>query len=65
MTARFVVRDHGTRAVKDEIARDILAGFDAAGISIATVRRSIAALPPVEVRNTPAAGTERPGRPPG
>ncbi len=36
LTVRFVFNDHGTRAVKDQMARDILDGFDAAGIAVAT-----------------------------
>jgi len=36
LTVRFVFKDHGTRAVKDQMARDILDGFDAAGIAVAT-----------------------------
>jgi len=36
LTVRFVFKDHGTRAVKDQMARDILDGFDAAGIVVAT-----------------------------
>jgi len=36
LTVRFVVNDHGTRAVKDQMARDLLDGFDAAGIVVAT-----------------------------
>jgi len=35
LTVRFVFRDHGTRAVKDQMARTILDEFDAAGITIA------------------------------
>jgi len=36
LTVRFVFKDHGTRAVKDQMARDILDGFDVAGIAVAT-----------------------------
>jgi small-conductance mechanosensitive channel len=35
LTVRFVFRDHGTRAVKDQMARTILDEFAAAGITIA------------------------------
>jgi small-conductance mechanosensitive channel len=38
LTVRFVFRDHGTRAVKDQMARTILDEFDAAGIRIAAMR---------------------------
>ncbi len=36
MTVRFAVPDHGTRAVKDAMAREILDALDAAGIKVAT-----------------------------
>jgi small-conductance mechanosensitive channel len=36
LTVRFAVRDHGTRAIKDQIARDILDALDQAGIKVAT-----------------------------
>lgn len=37
MNLRFVSRDHGTRAVKDLIARDVLVGLDHAQIRVASV----------------------------
>ena len=36
ITVRFLTPDHGTRAIKDAMSRDILAGLDAAGMSIAS-----------------------------
>ena len=45
LTLRFVFKDHGTRAVKDQIARDILDGFDAAGIAVASAALRIDGLP--------------------
>lgn len=36
MSVRFAVEDHGTRAVKDRMVRDILDGLEAAGITVAT-----------------------------
>ena len=36
MSIRFAVEDHGTRAVKDSMVRDILDGLEAAGITVAT-----------------------------
>ena len=53
LTLRFVFRDHGTRVIKDLITRDILDGFEAAGIAVASPTYTIAALPPVEVRGAP------------
>ena len=35
LTVRFVFRDHGTRAVKDQMAREIVDAFEQAGITIA------------------------------
>ena len=50
LTLRFVSKDHGTRAVKDEIARDILDGFDAAGITVASAVLRIDGPVPAETR---------------
>lgn len=50
LTVRFVYRDHGMRAVKDLIARDILGGFEAAGIAVATAAYTVAGLPPIELK---------------
>jgi small-conductance mechanosensitive channel len=36
ITVRFLAHDHGVRTLKDAISRDILAGFDAAGLGIAS-----------------------------
>ncbi len=36
MSLRFAVEDHGTRAVKDRMVRDILDGLEGAGITVAT-----------------------------
>ncbi len=36
MNLRFMSRDHGTRAVKDLIARDVLDGLDRAGVRVAS-----------------------------
>lgn len=59
LTVRFTVADHGTRAIKDQMARDILDGFDAAGIAVASPEYRIVGLPPVELRD---AGPDQPGR---
>lgn len=45
LTLRFVSRDHGTRLIKDQIARDVLEGFEAAGIAIAAVPYRIVEMP--------------------
>lgn len=60
MTVRFVYRDHGTRAVKDQIVRDIMTGFDAAGLAIASATYAIVAVPAVEL--TAVSRPDRHGR---
>ena len=49
LTVRFLARDHQIRELKDAISRDILAGFDEAGITVASATFAIAGLPPVRV----------------
>jgi small-conductance mechanosensitive channel len=49
LTVRFVARDHAIRALKDEMSRDILAAFDAAGIGIASATFEIVGLPKVDI----------------
>jgi small-conductance mechanosensitive channel len=48
LTVRFVVREHGIRALKDAISRDILSGFDEAGIGIASTTIDIVGFPPLQ-----------------
>ncbi len=48
LTVRFMFKDHGTRSVKDQMARDILDGFDAAGITVASAALRIDGLLPAE-----------------
>jgi hypothetical protein len=43
------VREGNSRAVKDEMSRDILKGFDEANLSIASTAYEITSLPPVKV----------------
>jgi small-conductance mechanosensitive channel len=52
MSVRFVVPDHGVRAVKDAMARDILAGLKAAGISVASGTYQIVGVPKLDVAIT-------------
>ena len=56
LTVRFVFKDHGTRAVKDQMARDILDGFDAAGIVVATAGLRIEGNLPVSIVTQIATG---------
>ena len=62
LTVRFVVREHGTRAVKDAISRDVLKGFDQAGIRIAPNTFAIASLPPLHLAESGQSGSEPHGR---
>jgi len=52
LAMRFVVPDHGARAIKDSISRDILAGFDEAKIGVASSTYDIVGLPTVRVQMT-------------
>lgn len=55
LTVRFLVPAHGIRDIKDAIAREILRGFDAEKIQIASATFEIVGVPPVTVqRSRPA-----------
>ncbi|HJQ35300.1 MAG TPA: mechanosensitive ion channel domain-containing protein [Pyrinomonadaceae bacterium] len=49
LSVRFIARDHGVREMKDEMSREILDGFEAAGIGIASATFDIVGLPPLKV----------------
>lgn len=49
MTVRFVAHSHGTRKLKDAISRDVIAGLDAARITIASSTYDIVGLPPIRL----------------
>jgi small-conductance mechanosensitive channel len=55
LTVRFIVREHGTREIKDAIARAVLARFDEAAIEIASATYEIVGAPTLRVQNVPAA----------
>jgi len=46
IAVRFLTPDHGTRPIKDAMARDILAGLDAAGMTVASSTQEITVLHP-------------------
>ena len=46
MTVRFLGPDHGIRNIKDQITREIMAGFERSGIAIAAVRQEAVTIPP-------------------
>lgn len=49
MNVRFIVRVHGVRHVKDELARLILDRFDEAGIGVASGTYDIVGFPPIKL----------------
>ena len=49
LSVRFVVREHGSRKVKDKMSREILEEFDKAGIGIASATFDIVGLPPLKI----------------
>ncbi|MBA3502552.1 MAG: mechanosensitive ion channel [Deltaproteobacteria bacterium] len=49
LTVRFVAHEHGVRAIKDAMSRDILKGLDDAGIEIASATIQIVGLPKVRL----------------
>lgn len=57
LTVRFVVPEHGVRAIKDAMSREILAALDAAGIGVASATYDIVGLPPLRVEMAPAPPT--------
>lgn len=50
MTVRLLVHDHGTREVKDAMARSILSQLEAAGIGVASSTSEIVYFPTLKVR---------------
>ena len=52
LTVRFLVEDHGIREVKDAVTRDIIAGFDEAGIKVATASFEVSAVAPIRIERT-------------
>jgi small-conductance mechanosensitive channel len=64
LTVRFLAKDHGVRALKDAISRDVLAAFDTAGIEVASATYEIVGVPPLRVTGvdarTDGSGSGRP-----
>src|SRR4051812_34397136 len=58
LSVRFIVGDHGTREVKDAIARAVLQRFDEAKIEIASATFEVVGLPPVTVK-APSGGVQQ------
>lgn len=59
MSVRFITREHGVRELKDAISREVLAGFDRAGIEVASGTYEIVGMPPLRVQMV-TASPERP-----
>ncbi len=51
LTVRFIVSEHKVRDVKDAISREMLAGFDAEGIGIASATYDIVGFPKLQIEN--------------
>lgn len=58
LNVRFLTHEHGVRQVKDAISREILRGFDDAGIEVASSTYDIVGFPPVRIERGPATGQE-------
>jgi small-conductance mechanosensitive channel len=54
IAVRFVTAEHGIRQVKDRIARDILDGFKASNLQVASATFEIVGLPTLRISRTPA-----------
>jgi small-conductance mechanosensitive channel len=52
LSIRFIVSEHKVRDVKNDISRDILEGFDAEGIGIASATYDIVGFPPIQVEDS-------------
>jgi small-conductance mechanosensitive channel len=57
LTLRFTGPVHGIRAIKDAMARDIIAAFDEAKLEIASATYEIVGIPPIRVEQAGAAST--------
>ena len=53
ITVRFLAPDHGIRAIKDKMSRDILAGLQEAKIGIASGTYAIVEVPPIRIERGP------------
>ena len=50
LSVRFIGEEHGIRGLKDRISRDILDGFEAAGLGLASATFQVVGMPPLDVR---------------
>jgi hypothetical protein len=54
LSARFIAPVHGVRTLKDAMSREILDGFEAANLEIASATYEISGLPTMRVETTSA-----------
>jgi small-conductance mechanosensitive channel len=62
MTLRFIAHDSGIRHLKDRLSREILDGFDKAGVQIASGTYDVVGMPPLEIHlknDSPDPGASR------
>jgi small-conductance mechanosensitive channel len=59
LAVRFVAPVHGARTLKDAMSREILAGFEAAGLEVASATYEITSLPTLRVVDARAGGATR------
>ncbi|MDQ3634031.1 MAG: mechanosensitive ion channel family protein [Acidobacteriota bacterium] len=59
LTIRFIVSEHKVREVKNDISRDILEGFDAEGIGIASATYDIVGFPPIQIEDSRNGGNPK------
>ena len=63
ISVRYLVPDHGSRAARDVIFREVLAAFRAAGISVASGTYAIVQVPPIKLEGV-TSGAGSPTGPP-
>ena len=61
LTVRFLYNVRGVRDLKDAMNREILTGFDAAGIGIASATYDVMGFPALRFENAPPRERERAG----
>jgi small-conductance mechanosensitive channel len=62
LTVRFAVLPHGIRQVKSDMSRQILTGFEAADIEVASATYDVVGFPKVQVEVSEPAATRAPRR---
>ena len=63
LTVRFLVADHGIREVKDAVSRDVIDGFERAGIKVATASFEISAVAPLRIERGQSTSKQRTRKP--